>query len=552
MSHSAFSRGATRPAFSLQMPELSDFFPARTANPPGGGVSGLLPRAQSRSVRRALSSATCREEMIAYTNSVFPGTISALLLRFAILLAVFCAQGAFGYALENLSWTRDRTVVMQLSLNMAHPLSDGSTSFNQVALAALNIWNPHLSHLKFSAKMNSTVPPAGDDEEMSVFFSSTVFGDSFGEGTLAITLLSSRNQGVLEETDTIFNTAYTWDSYRGQLHRAAQDFRRVAIHEFGHTLGLDHPDEHGQHVSAIMNSTVGNLDTVQQDDINGAQSLYNSGPPYRTTNDGPVLRNLSTRALIGTGENVLIGGFIIQGTRPATVIVRGIGYSLRAQGISNPLSDPTLTVYNGDQQVVATNDDWISSANAETIASYHLDPPNSIESALYLTLDPGRYTAVMQSFSNPTQPPTTGVGLVELYDLHLSSSRAGNISSRAQVLTGENVLIAGFIVGGTQSKQVVVRGIGPSLATAGISQPLADPTIELRNANGALLQSNNNWQQQNPNAQTISNLGLAPTEPRESALLAPVTPSRYTAILRGVANDTGTALVEVYDLSPLP
>lgn len=490
--------------------------------------------------------------MIAYTNSVFPGTISTLLRRFAIVLAILSAQTAFSYTLENLSWTRDRTVVMQLSLNMAHPLTDGSTSFNQVALAALNIWNQHLSHLKFSAKMNSVVPPAGDDEEMSVFFSSTVFGDSFGEGTLAITLLSSRNHGVLEETDTIFNTAYTWDSYRGQLHRAAQDFRRVAIHEFGHTLGLDHPDEHGQHVSAIMNSTVGNLDTVQQDDINGAQSLYNSGPPYRTTNNGPVLRNLSTRALIGTGENVLIGGFIIQGSEPATVIVRGIGYSLRAEGIRNPLSDPTLTIYNGDQQVVATNDDWISSANAQTIASYHLDPPNSIESALYLTLDPGRYTAVMQSFSNPGQPATTGVGLVELYDLHLSSSRAANISSRAQVLTGDNVLIAGFIVGGTESKQVVVRGIGPSLSTAGISQPLADPTIELRNANGALLQSNNNWQQQNPNAQTISHGGLAPTEPRESALLATVTPSRYTAILRGVANDTGTALVEVYDLSPLP
>ena len=146
----------------------------------------------------------------------------------------------------------------------------------------------------------------------------------------------------------------------------------------------------------------------------------------------------------------------------------------------------------------------------------------------------------------------TGVGLVELYDLHLTASRAGNISSRGQVLTGQNVLIAGFIVGGTQTKQVIVRAIGPSLATAGISNPLADPTLELHNGNGALLQSNDNWQQNNPNAQAIMNRGLAPTQPRESALLATLNPGNYTAIVRGVANDTGTAVVEVYDLSPAP
>ena len=491
--------------------------------------------------------------MIAYRYSVFPGIICKVPLRLGILAALFSAQAAIGYTLENVSWTRDRTVVMQLSLNNAHTLSDGSTSFNQVAVAALNIWNPYLSHLHFTAKTNSPVPPADGDEEMSVFFSNTVFGDGFGEGTLAVTMFNSRN-GVLQETDTIFNTFYTWDSYRGQLRRGAEDFRRVAIHEFGHTLGLDHPDDAGQHVSAIMNSTVSNLDTVQADDINGVRSLYDTGPAYQTTVDGPVLRNLSTRALIGTGENVLIGGFIVQGpaSQPATVIIRGIGYSLRAEGIANPISDPTVTVYNGDQQMIASNDDWFTSANAQTIASYHLDPPNSLESALYLSLPPGRYTAVMQSFSNASQPATTGVGLIELYDLHLSSSRAGNISSRAQVLTGENVVIAGFIVGGTASKEVVVRGIGPSLATQSVAHPLADPTLELRNSQGALIQSNNNWQQQNPNAQTISARGLAPMEPVESALLANVIPGRYTAILRGVANGTGTALVEVYDLSPSP
>jgi hypothetical protein len=353
----------------------------------------------------------------------------------------------------------------------------------------------------------------------------------------------------MEETDTIFNTFYQWDSYRGNLRPNVMDFRRVAIHEFGHTLGLDHPDEHGQHVSAIMNSTISNLDTVQADDIAGVRSLYNTGPAYQALGNGPILRNLSTRALIGTGENVLIGGFVIQGSAPATFIVRAIGYSLRALGITAPITDPKLTIYDANHHVVATNDDWFTSASGQTIASYHLDPPNSIESALYVTLHQGAYTAVVEGFS----PSVTGIGLVELYDLHRTASRAGNISSRGQVLTGQNVLIAGFIVGGTQNKQVIVRAIGPSLAaTSGISNPLADPTLELHNGNGALLQTNDNWQQNNPNAQAIMSRGLAPTLPRESALLATLNPGNYTAIVRGVANDTGTAVVEVYDLSAAP
>lgn len=464
-----------------------------------------------------------------------------------IALLLLSVNSLFGYALEGESWTLNRTVVLQLSLGDSQPLSDGSTSFNQVALAAINLWNQHLPHLTLAAILASPVTPVSGDDELSVFFSDTVFGDTFGKGVLAITLLNFRNT-VFEETDTIFNSTYTWDSYRGPLNAVGPDFRRVALHEFGHTLGLDHPDDAGQQVAAIMNSVISDLDTLQADDIAGAQALYGNGPAYQSSVNNPVLLNLSTRALVSTGDNVLIGGFIVQGTQPATVVLRAIGLSLSAQGLAGALYDPMITVYDSSQRQVATNDDWFTGANAETIASFHLDPPNSRESALYLTLQPGAYTAIVQSFFDAQTPPSNGVGLFELYDLQTTGGRAGNISTRGEVLGDNNVLIGGFIVGGTDSKTIIARAIGPSL---GVANPLADPTMELRDSNGVLLQSNDDWQQ-GPDAQTISDDGVAPTNPKESALLATLTPGAYTVIVSGVNGAVGIGLVEVYDTSPAP
>jgi hypothetical protein len=465
-------------------------------------------------------------------------------------LFLLCVQPIFGYVLEGQSWTLDRTVQMQLSLGGPKVLSDGFTSFNQSAEDALNIWNQYLIHLQFAPVLASLVIPDGNDDEMSAFFASTVFGDKFGSKALAVTVLSFRGD-VLEQTDTVFNSASTWDSYRGALRPAAIDFHRVAIHEFGHTLGLDHPDEHGQTVVAIMNSTISDLDTVQPDDIAGVKSLYDDGPAYQSGVDGPVLLNISTRGLVGTGDQVLIGGFIVQGIEPATVIVRAIGFSLSAKGITGALPDPMITVYDSNQNQIAQGDDWFTSADAETIASFHLDPENSRESALYLTLAPGAYTAVVESFSDAQQPPETGIGLVEVYDLHTTGGRAGNISTRGQVLGGDNVLIGGFIIGGNDSKEVVVRAIGPSLGGAGVPGPLADPLLELHDGNGDLLESNNDWGQ-GPDANAIQTAGFAPTNAQESALLDTLNPGAYTAIVSGVNGATGIGLVEVYDLSPVP
>jgi Matrixin len=474
--------------------------------------------------------------------------LKALLLFFS---SVAIVSSASAYVLEGQSWTLDRTVVMQLSLGGPKTLIDGSASFNESAQAALDVWNVYLPHLHLGAVLNSPVTATSGDDEMSALFSSTIFGEKFGAGTLAITLLNFRGS-VMEESDTIFNTAYTWDSYRGPLNPNVIDFRRVAIHEFGHSLGLDHPDEHGQTVTAIMNSHVGDIDTVQPDDIAGVTDLYGTGPAYQDSVPAPVLANISTRALVGIGDNVLIGGFIIQGSEPATVILRAIAFSLSASGFTNALFDSTITVYDSNQHEVATNDDWaFTGSTAQTISSYHLDPPNSRESALYLTLDPGAYTAVVQSYSDAQTPPTTGVGLFELYDLHTTGGRAGNISTRGQVLSGDNLLIGGFIIGGTDSKTIVARGIGPSLGAAGVANPLADPFLELRDSNGDLVQSNDDWQQ-SADAAAISAIGLAPTDPKEAALLATLTPGSYTALVSGVNGAAGIGLVEVYDTSPVP
>jgi hypothetical protein len=330
------------------------------------------------------------------------------------------------------------------------------------------------------------------------------------------------------------------------------DFHRVALHEFGHVLGLDHPDEANpkQAVAAIMNSHITYIDSLRPDDINGAHSIYDSGPDFLNSNPAANLVNLSTRAFVGTGNNVVIGGFIVQGSEPATVVIRGIGDSLPAVGINNALSDPVIELHTNGGGTISESDDWIDSSSASTIASYHLDPANSRESAILATLDPGNYTVVLRSFDNG-DGNVTGTGLIELYDLHTTGGRAGNISTRGPVMAGNQVLIGGFIVGGSQTKEVVVRAIGPSLSGAGISGALQDPTVELRDGSGNLVDSNDDWGN-HPKAAQIQSEGLAPTQPAESALQATLNPGSYTAIVRGANGTTGVGLVEIYDLSPAP
>ncbi|MEY2490806.1 MAG: hypothetical protein QOC70_2748 [Verrucomicrobiota bacterium] len=258
--------------------------------------------------------------------------------------------------------------------------------------------------------------------------------------------------------------------------------------------------------------------------------------------------NLSTRMRVQTGDNAGIGGFIITGTAPKYVLLRGIGPSLAAFGITNVLANPTLDLRRPDGTRILANDNWRDTQEAEIMAT-GLPPTNNLEAAIVETLDPGSYTVILRGMGM-----TTGVGLVEVYDLNQGvSSKLANLSTRALVDTGDNIVIAGFTLGGnTGSSRIVVRGIGPSLTALGVSNALANPKLELRDSNGALLIANNDWQDNQAQAAELSAAGLAPTNQLESGIAITLPPSPYTALLAGVNNGTGVGVVEVYDRGPPP
>jgi hypothetical protein len=243
---------------------------------------------------------------------------------------------------------------------------------------------------------------------------------------------------------------------------------------------------------------------------------------------------------VETGDNVLIGGFIVTGTQPKKVIVRAIGPSLP---VTDALADPILELRDSSGVLIASNDNWRSDQEAEIIATT-IPPNNDLESAIVETLpaNGAAYTAIVRGVNNGR-----GVGLGEVYDLDRTvDSKLANISTRGLVQTGDDAMIAGTIVLGPASQRVLVRAIGPSLPVDG---KLADPTLELRDGNGALIRANDNWRS-DQEAEVIAT-GIPPSDNLESAIVEtlPGNGAAYTAIVRGVNNTTGVALVEVYGLN---
>jgi len=259
--------------------------------------------------------------------------------------------------------------------------------------------------------------------------------------------------------------------------------------------------------------------------------------------------------LVQTGDRVGIGGFIITGNTPKDVIVRAIGPTLVQFDVPNVLADPVLELHGPTGFTTVINNNWRDTQEDE-IQATGIPPTNDLESAIVATLDPGAYTAVVRGNGN-----TSGVALVEIYDLNQGvDSKLANLSTRAFVSIGDNIVIAGFLlsgdgsngIGGPNDDRVIVRGIGPSLAPAifPTNVVLANPTLELRDSNGTLILANNDWQDNAAQAAEIIAAGLAPTHDLESAIAATLPPGLYTGLLSGLNNGTGLGLVEIYDRGP--
>jgi hypothetical protein len=248
---------------------------------------------------------------------------------------------------------------------------------------------------------------------------------------------------------------------------------------------------------------------------------------------------------VQTGENVGIGGFIITGSAPKHVVLRAIGPSLAQAGIADALADPVLELHGPAGFVTIVNDNWRDNQES-TLAATGLAPIDNLEAAIDATLAPGAYTAIVRGKGN-----SSGVALVEVYDIDQSVfAKLANMSTRAMVGTGDNIVIAGFILGGSPPEaggRIVVRGIGPSLAAVGVANALADPRLELRDGDGALVASNNDWQDNPAAAGELIAANLSPTNSLEAGLAVTLPPSLYTALLSGANNSAGIGLVEVYD-----
>jgi glucose/arabinose dehydrogenase len=273
----------------------------------------------------------------------------------------------------------------------------------------------------------------------------------------------------------------------------------------------------------------------------------NNGQVFRVVALAAQPLNISVRSRVGTGGDVLFSGFINVGTAPKKVILRARGPSLQQVGVSDFLADPILELHANDGSLITSNNNWRdnSAADQQEIVNNQLAPSNDLEPAIVRVLQPGTYTAIVKGQNNGT-----GVALVEVYDVEpTSASRLANISGRALVLTEGNVLITGFIVGNNGgAAKLVIRGRGPSLTQSGIVNPLADPTLELRDNNGGLVIGNDNWQDNASQAAQISANGLAPSNPLESAVATSLLPGQYTAIVAGKSGGTGVGVVEVYNL----
>ncbi len=295
------------------------------------------------------------------------------------------------------------------------------------------------------------------------------------------------------------------------------------------------------HVVNALNATV---ETSSPDATQNLFSTTGFSPAFIAVQQSPRLANISTRLNVSTGDNVLAAGFILVGPGTKTVLIRGLGPSLAGAGISGVLADPTIELHSGSTNaIIASNDNWKDSQMPE-IEATGIAPKQDAESALVATLSPGAYTIIERGKLNGT-----GVGLIEIYDLGgATGPELANISTRGFVNTGSGVMIAGFIAasGTSGSGEFLLRALGPSLGAAGVSDPLANPFLELHDDNGTLIAANDDWKSDQQSE--IEATGIPPTDDAEAAIVTTLAPGAYTAVVSGQGSSTGVGLVEVYNL----
>ncbi len=354
-----------------------------------------------------------------------------------------------------------------------------------------------------------------------------------GEASNATSVDGDETDNSLDEAGAAYvfmrtNGVWTQQAYLKASNTDSGDFFGRSVGISGETIAV------GAYLEDSAVTGVNGDQTDNSAEEAGAAYVFTAVPTPTPT--PTTLGNISTRLQVETDDKVLIGGVIITGTEPKKVLLRAIGPSLPLGGA---LADPFLELHDGGGALIASNDNWKDAPNKQEIIDSTIAPANDLESAILATLDPGLYTAILRGVNN-----TTGVGLVEAYDLDRSvDSQLANISTRGFVQTGNNVMIGGFILLGDSAQKVIVRALGPSLPVTG---KLADPVLELHNPDGSILASNDNWR--STQESEIMETGLAPSDNLESAIVATLPPEAYTAIVRGQNNTSGVALVEAYRL----